>query len=79
MGPWTFKQVLIHIYNHCKPCLVGMQLPENQEKVDAPPEELRKDGLMFETKAIRKLSVLVQRFVVLYFPEEEQRNARIPS
>jgi 16S rRNA G966 N2-methylase RsmD len=77
MGPWTFKQVLINIYNHCKPCLVGMRLPENRGKVDALLEELREDGLIFETKAIRKLSV--QRFVVLYFPEQEQRNARIPS
>jgi hypothetical protein len=56
---------------------VGMRLPENRGKVDALLEELREDGLIFETKAIRKLSV--QRFVVLYFPEQEQRNARIPS
>eukprot|EP00980_Cylindrotheca_fusiformis_P011157 scaffold2557_cov121-Cylindrotheca_fusiformis.AAC.40 len=67
MGTWTFKQVLISLYSHCKPCLVGMRLPENREKVDTFLQELREDGLAFETKTIRKLSV--QRFVVLFFPQ----------
>ncbi|KAL3930864.1 MAG: hypothetical protein SGBAC_011579 [Bacillariaceae sp.] len=68
MGPWSLKDVLVRMYTHCKPCLVGMRLPEDKAKVNDLLEELRQENLLFETKTIRRLSV--QRFVVLYFLPE---------
>lgn len=68
MDPWTFKQVLFKIYDHCTPCLVGMRLPMvNQQKIDSFLQELRNEGILFDTLSFRKLSV--QRFAVLHFRE----------
>jgi hypothetical protein len=66
MGPWTFLQVLSNVYKHCKPCLVGMRLPVVHIKhVDDLLDDLRKEGVAFETMTIKHMSV--QRFVVLHF------------
>jgi hypothetical protein len=67
MGSWTLLQIIVEIYAHCKPCLLGLRLPVvDIFKVDTFFELLRKeDGLKFEIVARRMLSV--QRFVVLEF------------
>ncbi|CAJ1970167.1 unnamed protein product [Cylindrotheca closterium] len=65
MGPWSLKDVLVRMYIHCKPCLVGMRLPQDKAKVNELLDELRQENLRFETKTLRQLSV--QRFVVLHF------------
>ena len=64
MGPWSLKGVLVRMYTHCKPCLVGMRLPQDKAKVNDLLDELRHENLRFETKTLRQLSV--QRFVVLH-------------
>ena len=73
MGRWTFLQVLLKLYGHCTPCLVGMRLPAVHIKfVEELLDNLRKEGVVFDTKIMRHMSV--QRFVVLHLRQKEEAS-----
>ena len=68
MGKWTFQEIILELYRHCRPCLIGIRLPAvDPVKVETLFNNLVDAGIKFDILSKKKLSV--QRFAVLHIKD----------